>query len=81
MSALVHQAVHATTFLAYACSCALLHGLLQQHYAATCSTWLSVLFVEASPYCALVRGGIRALQFAPLLAVGTLRAVARPREE
>lgn len=58
--------------LAYSASCAFLHSLLHQHYSATCVSWLSVLSLEKSPYCAFVKGGIKVLQFAPvaLLAAG-----------
>lgn len=57
----------AVTVLAYSASCALLHSLLQLHYSATCVSWLSVLSLERSPYCTFVKGGIRALQFSPVL--------------
>jgi hypothetical protein len=62
----------AASLLAYSASCAFLHSLLHQHYSATCVSWLSVLSLEKSPYCAFVKGGIKALQFAPvaLLAAG-----------
>lgn len=60
----------AATLLAYSFSCAILHSLLQQHYVATCTSWLSVLSLESSPYCAFVKGGIRALQVAPVAAFG-----------
>jgi hypothetical protein len=58
----------AATLLAYSASCALLHSLLAQHYAVTCTSWLAALSLEPTPYCAFVRGSIRALQFAPLVA-------------
>ena len=56
----------AAALLAYSASCAFLHSLLHQHYSATCVSWLSVLSLEKSPYCAFVKGGIKALQFAPV---------------
>jgi hypothetical protein len=61
--------------LAYALSCALLHGLLQQHYTAACGTWFSMFYAESSPYCAFLRGGLKALQVAPVLAFGTVHAL------
>jgi hypothetical protein len=56
----------AASLLAYSASCALLHSLLNHHYSATCVSWLSVLALEKSPYCAFVKGGIKVLQFAPV---------------
>lgn len=62
-----------TRLLAYSVSCALLHTLLQQHYFSTCkSSWLALFSVDPSPYCAVVRRGLSALQWSPLLAAGAL---------
>lgn len=56
----------------YATGCALLHGLLQQHYLTACrSTWLSLFAVDPGPYCSLVRRGLSALQWSPVLALGS----------
>lgn len=68
------QGLHRVAWLAaYSVSCALLHNLLQQHYFATCrSSWLSFLLTDPGPYCALVRRGLGALQWSPLLASGIL---------
>ena len=58
---------------AYTASCAVLHGLLQQHYISTCrSSWLSLFALDTGPYCALVRKGLSALQWSPLLVSGPL---------
>jgi hypothetical protein len=56
---------------AYSVSCALLHNLLQHHYFATCrASWLSFLLSDPGPYCTLVRRGLSALQWSPLVASG-----------
>lgn len=56
---------------AYSASCVLLHGLLQQHYYSACrSSWLALFSVDPGPYCALVRKGLLALQWSPLLVSG-----------
>lgn len=56
---------------AYSVGCAALHGLLQQHYLSTCrASWLSLFSVDPGPYCAFVRKGLLALQWAPVLACG-----------
>ncbi len=56
---------------AYSVSCALLHGLLQQHYFTACrGSWLALFSLDPGPYCALVRKGLVALQWSPLLASG-----------
>lgn len=61
------QLAQAAHLLVYSASSALLHSLLAQHYSSTCVSWLAVLSLESSPYCAFVRAGIKALQFAPLV--------------
>lgn len=56
---------------AYSASCVLLHSLLQQHYFSACrSSWLALFSLEPGPYCALVRKGLLALQWSPLLVSG-----------
>lgn len=56
---------------AYSASCALLHGLLQQHYFSQCrSSWLALFSLEPGPYCTLVRKSLTALQWSPLLVTG-----------
>lgn len=56
---------------AYSLSCALLHGLLQQHYFSQCrASWLALFSLDPGPYCALVRKGLLALQWSPVLASG-----------
>jgi hypothetical protein len=56
---------------AYTASCWVLHGLLQHHYIDTCrSSWLSLFALDSGPYCALVRRGLSALQWSPLVATG-----------
>ena len=63
----------AAALLAYSASCALLHGLLQQHYLGTCrSSWLALFAVDPGPYCAVVRRGLAALQWSPFVAFGAL---------
>ncbi len=57
------QAAH---LLVYSASSALLHSLLSRHYSSTCVSWLALLSLEKSPYCAFVRAGLKALQFAPV---------------
>lgn len=58
---------------AYTASCAVLHGLLQQHYLSACrSSWLALFLTDTGPYCALVRRGLSALQWSPLVATGFL---------
>lgn len=60
-------------FAAVAVSCSLLHTLLQAHYLSTCrSNWLALFSLDPGPYCALVRRGLAALQFSPLVVVGLL---------
>lgn len=55
----------------YSASCVLLHGLLQQHYFSACrASWLALFSLDPGPYCALVRKGLAALQWSPLLASG-----------
>lgn len=62
----------AACLCAYATTCALLHGLLQQHYLLTCrATWLSLFSLDPGPYCALVRRGLTALQWSPIAVLGT----------
>ncbi len=59
----------AVSLCAYSVSCVLLHGLLQQHYFAQCrSSWLALFSLDPGPYCGLVRKGLLALQWSPLLA-------------
>lgn len=71
-----------TYLCAYTCSCAILHGLLQQYYVATCrSSWLSLFALDPGPYCAIVRKGLTALQWSPLLASGFLPRDVFPRLE
>lgn len=56
---------------AYSASCVLLHGLLQQHYFSHCrASWLALFSLDSGPYCALVRKGLVALQWSPLLVSG-----------
>lgn len=56
---------------AYAVSCAVLHQLLQQHYYSTCrGSWFALFSLDPGPYCAIVRKGLTALQWSPLLASG-----------
>lgn len=58
-------------FCAYTASCAVLHGLLQQHYVNTCrSSWLSLFALDPGPYCAIIRKGLSVLQWSPLVASG-----------
>jgi hypothetical protein len=60
-----------TCLCAYTLSCAVLHGLLQQHYIATCrSSWLSLFALDPGPYCAVVRKGLSVLQWSPLVVSG-----------
>ncbi len=58
----------------YASSCALLHSLLRKTYVEQCTgTWLSSLLgVEASPFCGVLRNGLTALQWTPLPAAALL---------
>lgn len=59
------------TLCAYTVTCAVLHGLLQQHYLTACrSSWLALFSVDPGPYCAFVRRGLHVLQWSPLLALG-----------
>lgn len=58
----------AASLCAYAVGCAALHGLLQQHYVVTCRSWLALFALDPGPYCALVRKGLHALQWSPVLA-------------
>lgn len=63
---------------AYACSCAILHGLLQQHYIATCrASWISLFLTDPGPYCTILRKGLTALQWSPLVVSGFLPDVLR----
>ncbi len=56
---------------AYSVSCALFHGLLQQHYFAVCrASWLALFSLDPGPDCTLVRKGLLALQWSPVLASG-----------
>lgn len=56
---------------AYSISCALLHGVLQQHYLASCrSSWLALFIADLGPYCGFVRRGLSLLQWSPLVASG-----------
>ena len=66
----MHVASRAVALVAYSVSCALLHSLLQRHYVIACTSWLSVLTLGTSPYCTFVKGSLRALEFAPLVAIG-----------
>lgn len=67
------QLAKAASFCAYAVGCSAFHGLLQQHYLATCrSSWLALFAVDPGPYCALVRKGLSVLQWTPLVASGFL---------
>lgn len=62
----------AACLCAYAATCALLHGLLQQHYFSTCrASWLSLFSLDPGPYCEFVRRGLSTLQWSPLLLLGT----------
>lgn len=55
----------------YSLSCALLHGLLQQHYYGVCkSSWLALFSLDPGPYCVLVRKSLSVLQWSPLVASG-----------
>lgn len=67
LASLAHLAVYAT-------SCALLHSLLRRQYLEHCTgTWLSSLLgVEASPYCSIIRRGLGALEWTPLPAAALL---------
>lgn len=63
----------AVCLCAYTASCALLHGLLQQHYFSTCrASWLALFSLDPGPYCELVRRGLCTLQWSPLLLLGTV---------
>lgn len=56
---------------AYSATCVLLHGLLQQHYFSQCrASWLALFSLDPGPYCTLVRRGLLALQWSPLLVSG-----------
>lgn len=64
---------------AYTASCAVLHGLLQQHYVSACrSTWLSLFALDPGPYCALVRRSLAALQWSPLVVAPALAPALAP---
>lgn len=61
----------AASVCAYATGCAIMHGLLQQHYYDACrGSWLALFGMEPGPYCALVRKSLHALQWSPLAIVG-----------
>lgn len=58
----------AACLCAYTTACALVHGLLQRHYVGTCrGTWLALFGLDPGPYCALLRRGLSALQWSPVL--------------
>ena len=58
----------ALVFVAYALACSATHGLLQLHYTGYCrGSWLALFALDPSPYCALVRRSLDALQWSPLL--------------
>lgn len=62
---------YTVSLCAYAVGCAMMHGLLQQHYYSTCrGSWLALFGMDYGPYCALVRKGMHALQWSPLAVVG-----------
>lgn len=59
-------------WLAYAVTSALLHRLLEAHYADACRpSWWSLL--DRSAYCAVVHRALQALSASPLLAAVALR--------